>query len=336
MKWRPVWHPSALQIRSAALRAIREFFRDRGYLEVTTPVLSRDVVVDAHLNPLSVSDPDGQGTLYFQTSPEAAMKRLLAAKSGSIYQIGPVFRAGEQGDRHNPEFTMVEWYGVGTTDDDQMQLTEQLVVAVQQSVADCCQEIEPPPWKPLPSWTNPFGQVSYRQAFQNALGIDVLGIPLEELRFVCQQLCGLQLPPNIDRDDILNVLLAEKLEPSLGASIPEFLHGYPISQAALAVADDRNPETARRFELYIHGLEICNGYYELTDADELKRRTDAENQRRVAASSTTLPGAPRLEAAMKSGLPECSGVAMGFERLLMALLGTPKISDVLPFPWDVA
>ncbi|MCL4109348.1 UNVERIFIED_CONTAM: hypothetical protein GTU68_038977 [Idotea baltica] len=319
--WQPTWHSSALQIRSIALRTIREFFQSRDYVEVTTPVISHDIVVDAHLHPFTVKDAgsenaDSKDPLYLQTSPEAAMKRLLAAGSGSIFQICPVFRSAERGSRHNPEFTMVEWYGVGTNDADQMQLTEDLVIAVQASI-------------------NEFS-TSYEAAFESLAPESILQISNRSLRELCEKKCQLQLPENIERDDLLNLLLAEGVERNLGTPTPEFLHSYPISQAALAVACDDDSRTARRFELYINGLELCNGYHELTDSDELVRRAAIENQRRESHAAEQLPGAPRLEAAMQHGLPECSGVALGFERLLMALLGADDIQHVLSFPIEIA
>lgn len=346
-EWRPTWHPCALQIRSIAQRTIRDFFHSRGYFEVTTPVMSHDVVVDAHLHPFTVTDPASTGststdTLYLQTSPEAAMKRLLAAGSGSIFQIGPVFRSAERGARHNPEFTMVEWYGVDSTDADQMLLTEQLIVNVHDTVMDFCEDkTSQRPWNPISKLTTPFHQTSYESAFAPICRTSILELPTTDIHRLCEQHCGLNLPQGTDRDDLLNVLLAECIEPQLGQSLsqeatPEFLHSYPISQAALAVASEHDPRTARRFELYINGIELCNGYFELTDGEELARRATIENERRQSHQVKELPGAPRLIAAMQHGLPECSGVALGFERLLMALLNIEEIDSLLPFPIEIA
>ena len=304
--------------------------------------MSHDVVVDAHLNPFSVVDPASKDTLYLQTSPEAAMKRLLAAGSGSIFQIGPAFRSAERGSRHNPEFTMVEWYGINSTDDDQMQLTEQLVTAVHNALIDFCQTHSTQlPWKPIPKLTTPFRQTSYETAFEGLCNTSIHHLPTSEIHALCQQNCGLELSQQTDRNDLLNLLLAECIEPNLGpvhatTATPEYLHSYPISQAALAVASQHDPRTARRFELYINGLELCNGYFELTDSDELQSRTQTENQLRKSHQANELPGAPRLIAAMQQGLPTCSGVALGFERLLMALLNEENIDRLLPFPIEIA
>lgn len=347
LNWQPAWHSSALKIRSVALRTIRDFFYSRDYIEATTPTISRDIVVDAHLHPFTVDDSgsDDSGSddsnsgelLYLQTSPEAAMKRLLAAGSGSIFQICPVFRSAERGARHNPEFTMVEWYGVETNDLDQMQLTEELVIAVQASIHKFIGTNHAQmPWHPLPALRSPFQHTSYEAAFEELAPESILQISDSSLHELCEKTCQLQLPENTARDDLLNLLLAESVEPNLGNPTPEFLHSYPISQAALAVASEDDSRTARRFELYINGLELCNGYYELTDSNELVRRAAIENQRRASHNTNQLPGAPRLAAAMQHGLPACSGVALGFERLLMALLGSDDIQQVLPFPIEIA
>ncbi|MEP3477660.1 MAG: EF-P lysine aminoacylase EpmA [Fuerstiella sp.] len=340
--WQPTWHPSAMHIRSIALKTIRNFFYERDYCEVTTPVMSHDIVVDAHLHPFTVIDPASSDTLYLQTSPEAAMKRLLASGSGSIFQIGPTFRSAERGIRHNPEFTMVEWYGIDSTDDHQMQLTEQLVSAVHEAVIKFIKnQTTPQPWTPLSQLTVPFHRTSYEAAFQPFCQASIHDLHTHEIHSLCEQHCKLKLPNDTARDDLLNLILAECIEPNLGRSnlkttTPQFLHSYPISQAALAVASEHDDRTARRFELYINGLELCNGYFELTDSNELARRTAVENQRRSSHKSQKLPGAPRLVAAMQCGLPKCSGVALGFERLLMALLNTSSIDHVLPFPIEIA
>lgn len=304
--------------------------------------MSHDVVVDAHLHPFTVTDPASLDTLYLQTSPEAAMKRLLAAGSGSIVQIGPVFRSAERGRKHNPEFTMVEWYGIDTTDSDQMLLTEQLVHAVHQAVTMFYDHTpDQPPWIPIPTLSDSFQKTSYESVFEPFCDTSILDLPTAAIHQLCELHCSLDLPKETDKDDLLNVLLAECIEPKLGpfnagTATPEFLHSYPISQAALAVANEDDPRTANRFELYINGIELCNGYHELTDGEELARRTTIENDRRKSHQAKALPGAPRLIAAMQHGLPECSGVALGFERLLMALLNAPSIDSVLPFPIEIA
>jgi len=334
--WKPTCDIAVLHLRAAALRAVRTFFDGRGYLEVETPLLSHDIVVDAHLEPFSTTSSDNQ-TLYLQTSPEAGMKRLLAADSGSIFQVTRSFRKGEQGRRHNSEFTMVEWYGVETTYHDQMQLTEDLVRSVAIVVADWHSEQTSPPLIPTQLPRQPFSRTSYDTAFQMAAS-GVLDLSAAELQTLAEQhtSIGNTAQQITDRDDLLNLLLAECVEPNLGKPRPQFLCDYPISQAALAEQRDRDPRTACRFELYINGLELCNGYQELTDPTELKRRDQQQNASRSAHHSEPLPGAPRMAAAMQAGLSKCSGVALGFDRLLMSLTGCNEIAQVMPFPADHA
>jgi len=317
------------------LRCIRRFFDERGYLEVETPVLSQDVVVDAWIDPLALHDSDA--VRFLQTSPEALMKRLLAEGSGSVYQIAHVFRQGETGRLHNTEFTMVEWYGVRTTMEDQMELVEALVRSVCQLIR---QEVTPKTTTASPGGLDsaPFLRSSYEAAFERGLGARVLELSTDELVALAAR-HGVAVPESVqepDKDDILNVLLSALVEPQLGISHPEYLHHYPISQAALAEADAVDPRTALRFELYIDGIELCNGYQELTDPIELHRRDTEQNRIRKQDDRLQLPGAPRLSAAMQHGLPECSGVALGFDRLAMVALGLKDIRQVLPFPSDIA
>jgi len=322
--WRPGCSIEMLRQRAALRKSIRRFFDEREYLEVDVPILSHDIVVDAHLTPVTthVNNDD----LFLQTSPEAAMKRLLAADSGSIYTITPAFRADEQGSLHNPEFTMLEWYGVSSTWQDQMTLIEQLVRTATYDLASACPTLLNP---------EPYHVTTYEQAFAGQLSIDVFLISDEELKDVVAARCpgttGLS-----DRDDRLNLLLATEIEPRLGETVPEFLIDYPASQAGLAELSADDPRVARRFELYVNGIEICNGYQELTDGEELRRRDVAQQQRRDHQGAVRLPGARRLLAAMESGMPVSSGVALGFDRLLMVLSGATDIVDVLPFPFDRA
>ena len=326
-----------LQVRAAMLRAARDFFRDRGYLEVETPCLSRDIVIDAWLEPIEVQH---SGERWFlQTSPEAAMKRLLAAGSGSIFQVSRVFRAAESGTRHNPEFTMIEWYGVETDWYQQMELTEQLVRTCVAAAAEIFANNPGTVWD-----QKPFAHTTYAQAFERVFLINVHAASGAELLAVAQK-NHVPLPESVtpdQRDDLLNAMLAFAIEPDLGRckssrqSAPEFLCDYPPSQAALAQTSETNPKVARRFELYIDGIELCNGYQELTDVTELQRRDALQNVVRGDSDLKALPGAPAMAAAMKSGLPNCSGVALGFDRLVMIATGSRQISEVLAFPADRA
>ncbi len=342
--WKPSCSLEVLRVRAAMLRAVRSFFDGHGYLEVETPCLSRDIVIDAWLEPFEL--PIGRERWFLQTSPEAAMKRLLAVGSGSIYQISRVFRKDECGQRHNHEFTMIEWYGVGTTWTDQLLVTEALVrcavEAGRRALMSVLQEDASQVFFPAPWPKHSFGVTTYASAFRRALDIDVHAATVEALLevIVARGLAYPQSDQPIRRDDLLNFLLGIVVEPELGGSreleIPEFLCDYPPSQAALAVVSDAEPFVARRFELYVRGLELCNGYQELTDPDELRRRDEAQNSTRAIEEKSALPGAPRLEAAMKSGLPPCSGVALGFDRLVMLATGAVDIREVLSFPMEIA
>jgi len=326
-----------LHVRAEMLRSIRDFFRDRDYLEVETPCLSRDIVLDAWLEPFVI---DVRGTRWFlQTSPEAHMKRLLAAGADSIFQVSRVFRQHERGNQHNSEFTMIEWYGVGSTWLEQLEVTESLARTATSAAACVTGHNVADQWSP-----ETFQHTTYAAAFQRIFGIDVFGCSGRQLMDVARHF-SVPLPADLreDRiDDVLNVMLAFAIEPQLGGTSessgirPEFLCDYPPAQAALAVISETCPQVARRFELYIKGLELCNGYQELTDEPELRRRDAVRNQRRIVEESPELPGASRLLAAMQSGLPPCSGVALGFDRLVMVATACRDIREVMPFPEDRA
>jgi elongation factor P--(R)-beta-lysine ligase len=329
------WRPSAtlerLVLRAVLLRATRNFFDTRGYIEVDTPLLSWERVIDAHLDPFVVmADPADPGSpnmspaLYLQTSPEFAMKRLIAAGATAIYQLGHVFRHGERGRLHNPEFTMLEWYRTGETHLEQMQRVEELVGVLAREFGATV-----PP-------ATPFARTTYREAFQRFAGIDPATIDTGLLGGWATAR-GLHPPPGLlpeDRDGWLNFLLAELVEPRLGFERPEFLFDYPASQAALARVRPGVFPVAERFELYWRGIELCNGYHELPDADELERRIAAESARRAGEGRSRLPAPKRLLGAMRSGLPDCSGTALGFDRLVLLLCGAEAIDDVLPFAFE--
>ena len=331
--WQPSCSRDILRIRAGLLRAIREYFAVRGYLEVETPCLSQDVVLDAWIEPFRVPGVGPEPERFLQTSPEAFMKRLLAAGSGSIYQVARVFRRGESGERHNPEFTMVEWYGVGDSWEDQLEFTEGLL-------RYCLEAVKSLSGSCVPSWPDiKFPKLTYAEAFARAFGLDVHAASVVDLQraAVSAEVAIPEGGHQLQRDDLLNLMLGLVIEPQLGgrlgAETPVFLCDYPPSQAALAVVATTAPPVARRFELYIRGLELCNGYQELTDADELRRREQQHmSQRCQQSGADTLPGAPRLRKAMASGLPSCSGVALGFDRLVMLATGVQEIQDVLPFP----
>ena len=338
LNWRPSCSNEMLLLRSRLLATVRRFFSDRGYCEVETPLLSSDVVVDAFLEPMEVQHRSGDRRMFLQTSPEAGMKRLLAAGSGSIFQVTRAFRGHESGLRHNPEFTMVEWYGVDTNWMDQAKLTEDLVRCVWLAVKEHLLANTDSNFrlKHLPD--HAFGFAAYDNAFERSLGTAVLGLTLAELQTLAVRNTsfGSAALTITDKDNLLNVLLAERVESEMGRETPEFLHSYPVTQAALAEENPDDDRTALRFELYWDGLELCNGYQELTDPAELRRRDTQQNAIRSAHSSDLLPGAERMLAAMHHSLPKCSGVALGFDRLLMSVLGLTDIRQVISFPFESA
>jgi len=306
-----------LRRRAELLASVRRFFDDRGFLEVETPLLSHDTVVDRHLDPIPVTlfndarQPQAGKQLWLQTSPEFAMKRLLAAGATAIYQIAKAFRGGpEFGPRHNPEFTIVEWYRVGDDYDAGMKLLSELAEALLGS--------------------GPAERLTYRDAFGRYAKINPFGVD----NLYTESAAG--LPRNADRDLQLDYLLTSLVEPQLGRERPTILHDYPASQAALARVRDGNPPLAERFELYVHGVELANGYHELLDPRLLRARNDQNNALRASDGKYTLPSESRLLAAMDHGLPPCSGCALGFDRLVMVATGAKTIQEVLPFPVERA
>lgn len=333
-----------LQLRARLVASLRGFFWANGFWECETPVLSREVIVDANLDPFVTHDVSGT-PYYLQTSPEAGMKRLLVAGASAIFQVSRVMRRGESGRLHNPEFTMVEWYRMGDDHHDQMTFVEQLVRAfygeARQLIADGdsgeCRSALP---------EQAFERLAYDEAFERFAGSHVLHLSGKELRDLAVT-HGVAFPESLpldDRDGWLNILLSELVEPNLGQDSPQFLYDYPASQAALARvrrdgvidASPGGPEVAERFELYDQGVELCNGYHELTDPVELSRRLQAEQAPFNSEGPANRRGAPLLEAAMKAGLPDCSGVALGLDRLVMLAIGKNEIHDVIAFPADRA
>jgi lysyl-tRNA synthetase class 2 len=306
------------------LDRVRAFFSERRFLEVETPILSHDTVVDRHLDPfvtLLNADPrrpDSGKRLFLQTSPEFAMKRLLAAGGEAIYQITRAFRnGGERGRLHNPEFTIVEWYRTGDGLPEGMQLLSDLAdVLLARGAAN---------------------RISYREAFERHVGVQPHAAPLGELIAAAARQ-NIAAPSGLsqDRDGLLNLLLVELIEPHLGRGRPTILFDYPASQAALArVRHDPDP-VAERFELYVDGIELANGYHELLDAGVLRRRNTDANAQRIADGKPPLPEDSRLLDAMEAGLPPCTGVALGFDRVVMIAAGAQSIDEVIAFPIERA
>ncbi|MCA9183531.1 MAG: elongation factor P--(R)-beta-lysine ligase [Planctomycetales bacterium] len=323
----PAWQPSTsianVKRRAELLWTIREFFHRRGVLEVQTPILSRDVIIDRHIDPvclsgasLALADFD-QTTFYLQTSPEFCMKRLMAAGLSSIYEITPVFRAGERGAYHNPEFTMLEWYVVGADFQHGVDLLAELIVATLS-----VESVE---------------QLSYQAAFQHTLGCDPLEATNAELsRLAVELRLNVAEDWSDERDEWLNLLFSERVQPHLGKQRPTIVTHYPATQAALARLCPRDSRTAERYELFIDGVALANGYHKLLDADELERRNEQSLAQRSCDGKPLLPTHSRLVDAMRSGLPACSGCALGLDRLLMVALAASSIDEVLPFPIERA
>ena len=342
-----------LRLRAKLLAAVRKFFDVRGYWEVETPILSHDVVVDAFLEPFTThwrhsgADEHDAGTVsgdrvFLQTSPEFGMKRLLAAGAHDIYQITRAMRNGEVGCYHNPEFTLIEWYRVGDTHHQQMQVVEDLVVHVFRSATEFQDNVRPQRTQatglPAMQVEQPFERLTYDEAFEKHTGSRVLGLATSQLAELAGRLkivppAGLAAD---DRDGWLNLLLAERVEPNLGRDRPVFLYDYPASQAALARVRQEESPVAERFELYVQGIEICNGYHELTDPQEFRQRIQRQTDLRDREGFPKLPQENRLLDAMEAGLPDCAGVALGFDRLVMSSLGAASVAEVMAFPFDRA
>jgi lysyl-tRNA synthetase class 2 len=320
-----------LRQRAAILGIIRDFFARRGVLEVETPVLSAHTVCDPHLHSLQTrfAGPGGADgrRLYLQTSPEFAMKRLLAAGSGPIYQLARVFRDGEAGRMHNPEFTLLEWYRPGFDYRGLMEEVEALVGNV----------IEVP---------RPFERLSYADAFDRRLALDPHRASVRILR-ACARDHGIEVSPGaeLDRDGWLDLLMTHVIQPDLGRERPAFVHDYPASQAALArVRRDRSQGRggprqdmiAERFELFVRGVELANGYTELSDAHEQRRRFERDRLIRRAIGLPDVEPDERLLAALTHGLPACAGVALGVDRLVMIAAGADAIGEIMAFDLDKA
>lgn len=317
--WKPTASIETLKARAELLAQIRQFFSERDILEVETPLLCRHGVTDRYMKSFKVDHFAG-GERHLQTSPEYAMKRLLAAGSGSIYQICKSFRQDELGKRHNPEFTMLEWYCVDYNH-------HQLMTQVFQLLSELAEArgVE------LTRQT-----LSYKDVFLNFLDFDPFAISESELSDIARGRLG-ELPQDLERDDYLALLFESFIEPLLGLNGEVcFIEGYPASQAALARLDSLDPQIACRFEVYWQGIELANGFYELSDVTEQRGRFEADNQWRASQKLLTMPIDQNLLAALEHGLPECSGVALGVDRLLMIMLSANNLQDVIAFPADRA
>lgn len=314
----PTCSIEALKARAQLYRTIREFFAQRNVMEVETPIVSQAGVTDVHLASVQVQRHI-EGRMqqqYLQTSPEFAMKRLLAAGSGPIYQICKVFRDDEHGRKHNSEFTMLEWYRPGL---DLRELMHETAALLNVCLAHRFDEI-----RPL--------VLSYKHAFQDRLDINPLQATLAQLKQTAQRV-GLTLDLGDDRLAYMDLLFSHFVEPSLGFDTPIFLTDFPPEMASLAKVrlDEDGEEVAARFEVYIEGLELANAYDELLDASVLRARFEADNQERDKLGLQVMPLDENLLAAL-AHMPECSGIALGIDRLLMVASQKLNIEQVIAFP----
>ncbi|HVS65184.1 MAG TPA: EF-P lysine aminoacylase EpmA [Thermoanaerobaculia bacterium] len=316
--WRPSASRATLELRAELLARTRSFFAGRGVLEVETPQLCAATVPDVHLHSVGVRLAAFDRPLFLQTSPELAMKRLLAAGSGPIYQIARAFRDGEIGRRHNPEFTLVEWYRPGLDDHRLMDEVEALLTDLLPAALRA---------QPAQRWR-------YRELFRDRLDVDPLGDPLQRLR----EVAGPTAPPGLERDDLLAFLLTHRIEPGFPHDRLLFVHDFPASQAALArlAPDAEGDQVGRRFEVWAGGLELANGYWELGDPVEQRARFERDLRERKNRGLDAVPIDERLLAALETGFPDCAGVALGFDRVVMLAAGAQHIGEVLAFSIDHA
>ncbi|MDX2350180.1 MAG: EF-P lysine aminoacylase EpmA [Porticoccus sp.] len=307
--WQPTATLETLRYRAKILAQIRQFFEVRDVLEVDVPVLSEAGVTDLHIDCLQTQV--GGAIQYLQSSPEYYMKRLLASGSGSIYSLGKAFRDGELGRRHRPEFTMLEWY---RTSWDECQLIEEVTLLLRELGLGCDTET-----------------LMYGDVFERVIGLNPHTVPLAQLQQKASSIAGDDFS-NESRSTCLDLIFSLSVEPALPDGLV-FIRNYPACQAALARLD-KDPMgniIARRFEAFLNGVELANGYYELIDPVEQKSRFDADLALRQAEGKPAMSVDTRLLAAMDSGLPSCAGVALGVDRLLMQLLDIDDISHVMPF-----
>jgi lysyl-tRNA synthetase class 2 len=319
MNWKPSATLSALHARAALNRSIRDFFIETHALEVELPILNHAPVADMNIEPIVVStesallDSDVIPKLYLHTSPEYSMKRLLCAGSGDIYALGKVFRAGEAGGRHNPEFTMLEWYRLGI---DHQELMHEVADLLAEVFSDSNIELIAAPLF-----------LTYQQAVIQYAGLDPFSASEDTIKQLGIELAACDL--ELNRDGWLDMIMSHKVEKALPQNQLVFIYNYPESQAALAKLnhDEHGQLIAERFEVYLNSLELANGYHELTDSQQQRQRFEKE------LAATDRPLDEKLLAAMghEAGLPDCSGVAIGVDRILMLQLGVKTIAEVISF-----
>lgn len=315
----------ALRLRAKLYALIRAFFAERAVIEVDTPILGQGATTDVHIDSFDTAfaGPGAAGgrRRFLRTSPEFWHKRLLVEGLGDCYELGKVFRNGEFGRRHNPEFTLLEWYRGGW---DHHQLMAEVEALVRTAFAFAGRS------------AGVSERISYRELFLRHLATDPLTATDDDLR---RLVAGFWVDANrLDRDGLLDVLMTHKIEPALPPHGMTFVHDYPASQAALArTRKDRDGvRVAERFELYVGSVELANGFHELADPDEQLARFEADNRQRTARGGEALPMDTRFLAALEEGLPPCAGVALGVDRLLLAMLEVDDLREVLPFTFPDA
>lgn len=318
--WQMQITPANLQKKAQILHDIRAFFMSRSVCEVDVPVLSKAAVTDPFLTNFKMGfafapDTYTETTYYLQTSPEYGMKRMLASGSGDIYYLGKAFRHEPESPHHNPEFTMLEWYRLGFNDTDLMHEVDALL----QNILG----------------VGAAQYLSYDAAFLQYCQLDIWTATHAELVASYQGECAYDLIHE-SRDHVLQLIFSQQIEPQIGAHNPCFIYDFPASQSALARLKSTEPHKAHRFEVYFKGLELANGYYELTDAEQLQARWQSDNAVRQAQGLEQMPYDKRLIAALDKGLPDCAGVALGVDRLIMLALDAPDIQSTLAFSFAEA
>lgn len=325
MQWQPTMNWQHAKARAKVLAEIRSFFDARNVVEVDTPVLSHSTVTDAHLDAFrteysysQTSHCDQSISLYAQTSPEFSMKRLLASGYGCCYQICKAFRHEQHGRYHNPEFTILEWYRIGF---DHFRLMDELAEFLTSIIG--CQRAE---------------RISYQKLFIREVAIDPLATSTDELTSLISSYGKLSdwLVREDNIDTLLQFIMAEIIEPQIGQEMPCFVYNFPASQASLARISRDDPRVAERFECYFNGIELANGFHELTDAEQQKTRFEQDNKTRSQLGKTPQIIDENLLCALSAGLPDCAGVALGIDRLVMLALSANSIEQVLTFPVERA
>jgi len=325
MSWQSPLSWENATARAEIIQKIRRFFANKNIVEVETPILSSGTTTDVHLEAFSTrykflddSNENHFTPMYLQTSPEFSMKRLLASGYGCIYQISKAFRHEQYGRHHNPEFTMLEWYRVGFDHFDLMDEVSALLI----EVLNC----------------KPCVRLSYQEVFIKYLGIDPLDVSINQLIILLKSANKLSrwLEDETDIDTLLQFTFSEIIEPLIGLDAPYLIYHFPSSQASLAKISIIDSRIADRFECYYHGMELANGFNELTDAKLQEIRFNKDNENRAAKGFPRMPIDNNLIAALNIGLPDCAGVALGIDRLVMLALNAKHINHVLSFPITIA